>query len=143
MFMPLTMATIGPLPKDKVASASGFFSLTRQLGGSIGIAAITTILDQRQTFHRSILVENIHLSNPNLLERWQLFSGMLSTNSSDNELAHSGGMAIIESLIQVQAALLSYADCFWLVGMIFLLCLPLVLLLGDGKNLDSAMSGGH
>jgi DHA2 family multidrug resistance protein len=41
MFLPLNMATLGPIPKKDIAAASGFFNLTRQLGGSIGVALLS------------------------------------------------------------------------------------------------------
>ena len=54
MFLPLSLATLGDLPKDKVASGAGFYNLTRQLGSSIGIAVITTVLAYREAVHRSV-----------------------------------------------------------------------------------------
>ena len=53
MFLPLSIATLGTLPREDVSSGSGFFSLTRQMGGSIGIAAITTLVAKQQFVHRS------------------------------------------------------------------------------------------
>ena len=47
MFMPLTMTTLGPIPKKDIAASTAFFNLTRQLGGSVGVAALTTILGSR------------------------------------------------------------------------------------------------
>jgi DHA2 family multidrug resistance protein len=45
MFLPLSLATLGSLPKQDVSAGSGFYNLTRQLGGSVGIAILTTLLD--------------------------------------------------------------------------------------------------
>ena len=45
MFLPLSMATLGPIPKKDISAATGFYNLTRQLGGSIGVALLTTLLD--------------------------------------------------------------------------------------------------
>jgi DHA2 family multidrug resistance protein len=53
MFLPLSIVTLGSLPKKDVASGSGFFSLTRQLGGSIGIAALTTLVAKQQFIARN------------------------------------------------------------------------------------------
>ena len=65
MFLPLNMATLGPIPKKDVGKATGFFSLTRQLGGSIGVALLVTLLlDQRQAFHRAVLVEKVAAWRP-------------------------------------------------------------------------------
>ena len=63
MFLPLTLATISPLPRRDIPAGTGFYNLTRQLGGSIGIAALSTILDRRETFHRAILSDGISLYN--------------------------------------------------------------------------------
>ena len=55
MFLPLSLAAIGPLPKKDMPAATGIYNLTRQLGGSIGIAMLTTILARRQAFHLSLI----------------------------------------------------------------------------------------
>lgn len=131
MFMPLSMATFGPLPKDKIAAASGFFSLTRQMGGSIGIAALTTIVAQRQTFHRAILSERINAYNPAVSNYLHHFAQL---GGAANHAASQGGMAIINGILEMQSAVLSFADTFWLAGVIFIISLPLVLFLGSGKD---------
>src|SRR5262249_11240456 len=59
MFLPLSLATLGSIPKEDIAKATGFYSLTRQLGGSIGVALLTTLLSRREAFHRSVLIEKI------------------------------------------------------------------------------------
>lgn len=143
MFMSLSMATLGPLPKDKIAAASGFYNLTRQMGGSIGIAAITTILDQRQNQHRSVLMEKINGFNPALNEYLQQFSNGVLAQGGNSANPPLGGMALAESLVQMQAAILSFSDCFFVAGIAFLICLPLVIFLGDGKKIDPAVASEH
>src|SRR5258708_4251189 len=59
MFLPLSIATLGSIPKRDVPAASGFYNLTRQLGGSLGIAILTTMLSRREAVHRAALVEHI------------------------------------------------------------------------------------
>ena len=60
MFMPLSIATLGPLQKKDIPAGAGFYSLTRQLGSSIGIALITTMLARRgKSIHRSVLVQKV------------------------------------------------------------------------------------
>src|SRR6185437_10715788 len=74
IFLPLNMATLGPIPKEDVGKASGFFSLTRQLGGSTGVALLSVLLDQRQAFHRTVLVEKVATWDPRTLERVGAFT---------------------------------------------------------------------
>ncbi|HTA93000.1 MAG TPA: DHA2 family efflux MFS transporter permease subunit, partial [Polyangiaceae bacterium] len=75
MFLPLNLATLGPIPKKDIAKASGFFNLTRQLGGSIGVALLTLLLTQRQAFHRAVLVEKMASGDPAVVDRLHGLTG--------------------------------------------------------------------
>lgn len=130
MFLPLSLATLGPLPKKDVASGSGFFSLTRQLGGSIGIAAITTLVDKQQFIHRSQLVYDISDLNPAYGERLGSNTSYFNSFSGDSVGIHNQALALIDRAVNFQATLLSYRDVFYFVCLVFILTLPLILLLG-------------
>jgi DHA2 family multidrug resistance protein len=130
MFLPLSIATLGSLPKQDVSSGSGFFSLTRQLGGSIGIAAITALVARQQFVHRSQLVYDISDLNPAYDIRLNAGTALLGTDSGDPIAVHSQALALIDRAVNAQASLLSYRDVFYFVGAIFLCALPLILLLG-------------
>ena len=134
MFLPLSIATLGTLPKADVASGSGFFSLTRQLGGSIGIAAITTLVARQQFVHRSQLVYDISDMNPAVQERLNGNTAFFNTISGDPVGVQSQAMTLIDRAIDLQAALLAYRDVFYSVAFIFLLTLPLILLLGQAPK---------
>ncbi len=134
MFLPLSIATLGTLPKADVASGSGFFSLTRQLGGSIGIAAITTLVAKQQFVHRSQLIYDISDLNPAYPERLSGNSAYFGTFSGDPVGVHNQALALIDRAVDTQAALLSYRDVFYFVGLIFVLTLPMILLLGKAPK---------
>jgi len=138
MFMPLSTASIGPLPKAEIGTATGFYNLSRQLGGSIGVAALTTILDQRQNFHRAILSEDINPYNPAYNGYLHQVSGLFLPRGGDNSAAQQGAMKLIDSVLNTQASILSFADTFWVVAMVFLVSLPLLLFLNNGKNASAA-----
>jgi MFS transporter, DHA2 family, multidrug resistance protein len=132
MFLPLSLATLGPLPQEAISAGSGFYNLTRQLGGSIGIAAITTLLTQREAFHRAMLISNLTPYNPEASDRLNLLTGLFQSNGSDPAIAGQQALTTLEHLVEVQAAVLSYADIFRVVGVVFLMSLPLLLFLGKG-----------
>jgi len=134
MFLPLSIATLGTLPKKDVASGSGFFSLTRQLGGSIGIAAITTLVAKQQFVHRSQLVYDISDLNPAYPERLSVNTAYFNTMSGDPVAAHNQALALIDRAVNTQASLLSYRDVFYFVALVFFLTLPLILLLGKAAK---------
>jgi DHA2 family multidrug resistance protein len=140
MFLPLSLATVGSLPKDKIASGSGFYNLTRQLGSSIGIAVITTLLVHREATHRAALVERISLSQPAAVARVDFFSAAFAHHSGNHALAHRQAFKAISATVDGQAALKAYADIFLYVGAAFIITLPLLLFLDKGKNKAAAAS---
>jgi len=138
MFLPLSLATLGSLPKSDVAAGSGFYNLTRQMGSSIGIAIITTLLAHREAVHRAVLVENVTATNPALSSRMQLLTGNFLHRSGDPVGAHQQALGVIDQLVNGQALLLSFADVFYYVALAFVVTLPILLLLGQGRNREAA-----
>lgn len=130
MFMPLSIATLGPLPKKDIPAGAGFYSLTRQLGSSIGIALITTLLARRQTIHRSALVEKITEFRQPAIDRLQMIASGLTRHGSNPLAARQGALGVVDRVINGQASVLAYEDIFFYVAILFLVSLPLVLLLG-------------
>ena len=116
MFLPLSLATLGDLPKDKVASGAGFYNLTRQLGSSIGIATITTVLAYREAVHRAVLVVHETQGNPGTLGRLGALQGALSRASSDPVGVHMRALKILDMGIDAQSMLLSFSDVFMYVA---------------------------
>jgi DHA2 family multidrug resistance protein len=144
MFLPLSLATLGPLPKSEVAAASGFYNLTRQLGGSFGIALITSALARRQAVHESILAEKVTLFSQATQERLQALSAGFESHTSDPFTSKQQALTAMKGIIQAQAGVLSYADIFRYVGFAFILTLPLLLLLGRPKpNNTEAPADAH
>ena len=131
MFMPLSLATMGPLPKKDIPAASGFYNLTRQLGGSIGVALLTTILTQREVFHRVRLVDNISAFSTAASNYIGNFTSMFVSKGYDPATAHQMAMKMIDRMIDMQASVLSFADIFHLVAWAFILSLPLIFFLGS------------
>jgi DHA2 family multidrug resistance protein len=134
MFLPLSIATLGSLDKKDVASGSGFFSLTRQLGGSIGIAAITTLVAKLQFVHRAQLVYDVSDLNPAYSQRLSANTAYFQAASGDPVAVQNQALALIDHAVNTQASLLSYRDVFYFVALVFFLTLPLILLLGKGAK---------
>ncbi|MGE5657255.1 MAG: DHA2 family efflux MFS transporter permease subunit [Actinomycetota bacterium] len=134
MFLPLSLATLGAIPKQDVSAGSGFYNLTRQLGGSVGIALLTTLLQQREAFHKAVLVEHLSAYNPETSQRLDLLAGAFQSQGADAATAHDQALATIAQAVNMQAAVLSFADIFRVVGVVFLCSLPLLLFLGSGRS---------
>jgi DHA2 family multidrug resistance protein len=141
VFLPLNMATLGPIPKEDVGTAAGFFSLTRQLGGSIGVALLTTLLAQRMAFHRGALVEHLGASDPAVLQRVQTMTQGLMSKGFDVNTAHNIALKALDGMVSVQSAVQSFNDTFWATAVLIVATLPLVLLLG--KSASGKLQVGH
>lgn len=138
MFLPLSLATLSPLPKAYIAAGSGFYNLTRQLGGSVGIAVLATVLEQRGKFHEAILLAKVTPYNLPTLDRLQMLTGLSQSHGLDPVTAREQALMLLTSLVHRQAMVLAYADVFRCVGAVFLCTLPLLLLLGKGNGGRSA-----
>ncbi len=138
MFIPLSLATIGNLPKRDISAGSGFYSLMRQMGSSIGIAIITTVLAHREAVHRSVLVERITAYSPETASRLHVLTGALAQRTGDTVTAKQQALGVLDSIVNGQALLLSFADVFRYVAVAFVATLPLLLLLGKGGNREAA-----
>lgn len=123
MFLPLSLATLGPLPREEVGAGSAFYNLMRQLGGSFGIAILTVVIDHQQVVHRAQLLEHLNSTNPYLQQRLEAISNWMDGRSDQ-------ALLLLSQQVDQQAALLAYGDVFRLVAMVFLAAMPLVLLLG-------------
>ena len=142
MFLPLNMATLGPIPKKDISAASGFFNLTRQLGGSIGVALLTLLLTQRQAFHRAVLVEKMASTDPALVDRIHALTGAFMAKGAILVDAQRQALAALNGIVNREALVMSFNDTFFATGLLILAFLPLVLLLGKAdKNVK--VDAGH
>ena len=130
MFLPLNMGTLGPIPKKDVPAAAGFFNLTRQLGGSVGVALLTTLLSQRQAFHRLVLVEKVGMLAPEAIARIDAYTARFLALGTPLEEAHAKALMLLDGAVNVQASVMSFNDTFWATAVLILVTLPLVILLG-------------
>ena len=130
MFMPLSLAALGPLPKNEIAAGSGIYSLSRQMGSSIGIALITTMVTRRMAEHRVDLVSHVTLYRQPVLDRLDALTAGFSRLNGDYEFARHRAHNIVNG----NSALIAYSDIFFYVTVMFVLSLPLLFLLGGRPN---------
>ena len=130
MFMPLSLAALGPLPKNEIAAGSGLYSLSRQMGSSIGIALITTMVTRRMAAHRAVLVSHVTLYHQPAVDRISALTAGFVAGNGDLPAAHNKALGLIDRIVNGNSALIAYSDIFSYVVVAFLLSLPLLFLLG-------------
>jgi DHA2 family multidrug resistance protein len=133
LFVPINTAAYAFLPRDKNNAASGLMNLARNIGGSVGISLVTTMLDRRSQVHLNDLSRNLSAANPAFRTMLQGATQAMRVHGSSAAFATQQAYALIEGTVQRQAAMLAYIDDFRLLGFAILLMVPLVFLIKKGK----------
>ena len=127
IFTPLTTAAMGYLRQDQMANATGIYNLMRNLGGSFGIALVSTIIVRRAQVHQALMVGHLTPFDPVYVERLAAATKAL-TPQSGPVLAQMQAHGLIYNTLLSQSSLWAFVENFRLFGFLCLLCLPLVLL---------------
>ena len=133
LFVPINTAAYAFLPRDKNNAASGLMNLARNIGGSVGISFVTTMLDRRTQTHMDYLSHNLSAGNPALQSMLHGATKTMQAHGASAAFATRQAYALIESTVQRQATMLSYIDNFQILGFAILALLPLVFLVKKGK----------
>jgi DHA2 family multidrug resistance protein len=138
LFVPLTTATMDPIPKEEMGNATSMFNLMRNLGGGFGIAAATTFLFRRQQFHTHQLSE--HVSALDMPTRSFLNStqAALMMRGSSPTAATGQSYGALWGAVQRQASMLAFIDTFRAMSIVFLLVLPFLFIMKRPTHTRSA-----
>ncbi len=126
LFVPLTTATLAGIPRAEMASATGLYTLVRQLGGSLGIAILELIETRREDFAQHTLAAGITLSNPNVAQ-------MLQGATSRSQV-----LSRISGIVDQNATTVAYDYVFRICAIVFALAIPSVFLLRSAKATATA-----
>lgn len=141
IFVPLTTIAMDPIPRERMGNATSLFSLMRNLGGSVGIAVTGTLLARKQHAFAAVLGEHVTPYSEVARRTFENLRGSLLASGVDPVTATQKAYATMAGLIQRQAAMVSFVELFRLLGAVFLVLLPLVLLMrrpSGGKGPASA-----
>jgi DHA2 family multidrug resistance protein len=140
IMVPLTsIATAGLSPKD-AGSASGLFNMMRNLGGSLGIAALATLLTNREQFHSNRLGESVSLYNPATQERINQMTQYFVSRGSDLSTAQNQAIKAIDNVVRREAFVNAFNDCFYFIAIALLLSGIAILFLKKVKVTGGAVA---
>jgi DHA2 family multidrug resistance protein len=129
LFVPIqTMCYVG-IPMEKNNNVSGMTNLARNMGGSIGISIVETLLSRRTQFHQSVLSAHTGQFDATFQSRVAGLTQTFATGGMDRITATQMAHGRLYGLLQSQASLLAYLDTIWLFGLICLLVVPLAFLM--------------
>ena len=119
IYVPMSTLTLATIQRNKLVNATACYSMMRNVGGSIGIAVVTTLLAQRSQIHQSTLVGHITSFDEETRARLAHYASYFMSQGSDTFTAQRRAVAMLYRDTVTQAQLLAYADDFWLLAMMF------------------------
>ena len=137
IFVPLTSAAMAELRVNELAQGTGMFNLTRQLGGSLGIAIMATLLQRFTTTKKALLTEHVTSMDPAALGRLNGITHGLMARGINASTAKQQALSILDRQVQAQASVLAFSRIYILSGVILLASLPLLFLFRTGKGRGS------
>jgi DHA2 family multidrug resistance protein len=138
LFVPLTTITNVPIRKEEMGTATSLYNLMRNIGASIGIASVTTIVARHSQEHSSVLASHFTPYDAAAMAMMSNIKNGMIASGVDPATANQQAYAMAFGMVQRHAAMLSYLDAFFLLGMLFLAVLPLILLMKKPKVTDKA-----
>jgi DHA2 family multidrug resistance protein len=129
LFMPVTNLALSGLKGQEIGQGAAFTGLMRQLGGSFGIAIINTFITRRLALHRSNITSHMTTTDGTSFNRIQQMQHSFMAKGSTMDVALAKSYKMMDMGITKQAMILSYMDAFLYLGLMFLFCVPFVLIL--------------
>ncbi|MGN6530906.1 MAG: DHA2 family efflux MFS transporter permease subunit [Ginsengibacter sp.] len=127
--IPITTLALSTLRGQEIGQGAALSGMLRQLGGSFGVAIISTYLIRDNQLHRSDLVSKLSVTDPNVQQHIETLSRGFQSKGTPWDIAHKMALQLQDKLVDIQATVLSYMDVFLWIGVMFLVCVPFVLVL--------------
>ncbi|PWJ59059.1 DHA2 family multidrug resistance protein [Dyadobacter jejuensis] len=134
LFVPITTLALSTLKGREIGEGAAFTGMMRQLGGSFGVAVITTFIARENMLHRSDLVSKLNVNDPLVQQRVDNLQKSFIGKGLSPDVALKSGYQLLDFSIAKQAIVLSYMDVFLYLGLLFLVCIPFVLMTRSGKT---------
>ena len=134
LFVPITTLALSTLKGAEIGEGAAFTGMMRQLGGSFGIAIITTMISRLNQQHRVDLIPNISAVNTQTQEQLKGLQHMFMGKGFSFNEALDRAYQVLEGKIMLQSTVLTYMDVFLYLGILFLICVPFVLMLKKGAG---------
>lgn len=143
LFVPITTLSLSNLRNKQIGEGAAFTGMMRQLGGSFGIALITTFISRWTVNHRLALVTHLDTASVEVQNRVFALQQSFIAKGYPVDEALQKAYTILDLGVTKQAAVLTYMDVFMFLGVLFLICIPFILIFikkGAGKIIAGA---GH
>jgi DHA2 family multidrug resistance protein len=142
-FMPLNQASVGSVSRADTADASGLYNMARNLGGSLGLAMVGVFIDRRTEDHADAVRETVTANSTLVQDHLASQAAGFAANGGDLAYGHTQALSQMAGQIHIQALVMTYSDCFFVLGFGILALSPLILLLRAPPPMGGAPAAGH
>lgn len=132
--MPLNQASMAAVRAEEAADAAGLYNMTRNLGGSVGLALVGVFIDRQSKLHNDVIRESVSANSPLANDRLAENSAAFLSQTGDSAHASLQALAQLAQQIQQQAMVMTYSETFYLLGFALLCCIPLIFLLRSPRK---------
>jgi DHA2 family multidrug resistance protein len=129
LFVPINAAAYAFMPPNKSNAVSALINLGRNIGASVGISLVTTLLARRTQVHQSMLIGNLNPYNDHFRQALNSTTQVFRAAGSSPSTASAQAYARLYGLVERQSAMLAYIDCFLFLAIIFAALIPFVFIM--------------
>lgn len=129
VMMPLSQLSMRSVETKDAGDAAGLYNMSRNLGGTFGLALLGVLMDRRSHFHDDVLREGIHANSQLAQDHMANSTASYLAQNGDPTTAQFQAFAQLTNDIAQQAAVMAYNDAFYVLGLAMLACLPLIFIL--------------
>jgi MFS transporter, DHA2 family, multidrug resistance protein len=126
--VPVSTMSLSTLKGQEIGQGAAFSGMTRQLGGSFGVALISTFLSRETSIHRVDMVSHLSVNDLNVQARVSQLAAGMRTHGLDSLTARNTAYQMLDNSVTIQSTLLSYLDVFMMMAVVFVVFVPFVLL---------------
>ncbi|HEU4610166.1 MAG TPA: MFS transporter, partial [Chitinophagaceae bacterium] len=143
LFIPVSTMSLSTLKGQQIGQGAAFTGMMRQLGGSFGIALITTFMTIGNATHRYDLIKNIAPDNAVYVQQYNGAVNKFMAAGMPPNAASAAAYWRMEGSVMRQASVLTYMDVFLYIGIMFLVCVPFILMIRTSKQKVSMSEAMH
>ena len=137
MFGPMSAVVMRTIPLPLLTAASSLYSLFRRIGGNLGYAFVASQVAHRTAFHRARLIDHLSPYDTATTQAVDNLTGRLASSGLPPGVAEDSALQLINGTVNRHATIMAYNDVFWMMGMLFVVSFPFLLLL-RGRRLHAA-----
>jgi MFS transporter, DHA2 family, multidrug resistance protein len=141
--MPLNQASMSAVSREEAGDAAGLYNMARNLGGSVGLALLGVYIDRRNAFHDAVIRDSLTANSLIGQDHIAATSAGFLARTGDKAYAGVQSLMQLAGEMQQQAAVITYSETFYVLGVALLLCIPIALFLRKPKPGAAPAQAGH